>query len=375
MPAKRCYNKRAELLQNMIREISDAMPSLPYFLLTFLDTLMGHVVYVLYLLAVTDEHTVRQRLKKLPPLLLSPLSATLLSFGLSAVPALDPLRYFITSFAILAMCTLWIRWAWRFSFWQALAAACMTGIFQVADSTLTFTLSWVSLLDGELLQYAAGLGLHLGISIAAVLLLRRLRFGRWFRLLLDNEADVWRTALFLFALEAAMELFLRLASGVQPEFLVLYYLLVAVTVSLMAGLVVYLARQFDASRKLQAQQDAIAQQQLYEQDLEAIRREVRTFRHDYKNLLAGLAQQAGRASWSSCARRWPGWMRTLTSGWERRYRRLPRSATCRSRRCAASCFPSWPPCGKGEWSAAWRSSIPSAPPAWTPGTLSAVWAS
>ena len=60
----------------------------------------------------------------------------------------------------------------------------------------------------------------------------------------------------------------------------------------MVGFVVYLAQRFDASRKLQSQRDVIAQQQLYERDLEAIRQEVRAFRHDYKNLLAGLACQA-----------------------------------------------------------------------------------
>lgn len=36
----------------------------------------------------------------------------------------------------------------------------------------------------------------------------------------------------------------------------------------------------------------IAWQRLYEQDLEMIRRETRAFRHDYKNLLAGLSWQA-----------------------------------------------------------------------------------
>ena len=58
------------------------------------------------------------------------------------------------------------------------------------------------------------------------------------------------------------------------------------------GLIVYLARRLDDSRTLQMQRDVIAQQRLYEQSLEEIRREVRSFRHDYKNLLAGLSQQA-----------------------------------------------------------------------------------
>lgn len=62
---------------------------------------------------------------------------------------------------------------------------------------------------------------------------------------------------------------------------------------LMAGLVIYLAQRIDAARRLDAQRDVIAQQQLYERDLEAIRQEVRSFLHDYKNLLAGLSEQAG----------------------------------------------------------------------------------
>jgi sensor histidine kinase YesM len=74
---------------------------------------------------------------------------------------------------------------------------------------------------------------------------------------------------------------------------VLYYLLVVVMVILMTVLVVYLAQGLDTAQKLRAQRDMIAQQQLYERELETIRQETRAFRHDYKNLLAGLSQQAG----------------------------------------------------------------------------------
>ncbi len=268
------------------------MPSLQDFLRTFLDTLTGHIALAAYLLAVTDERAVWKRLKKVPLLLLSPLIAVLLSIGLHTVPELKMFQYFLISFAILVMCTLWVRWAWQFGFWRAFATTCMAGIFQVADATLSWMLFWAVPTDGNV-PFAAAMGLHLGISIAAALLLYKLRFGMWFRLLLDYEPAPWRTALLLFALEAVMEVFLRLANGVQSQYLMFYYLLVAVMVVLMAVLVVYLAQRFDAARKMQAQQDVIAQQRLYEQDLEIIRREVRTFRHDYKNLLAGLSEQAG----------------------------------------------------------------------------------
>lgn len=254
------------------------------FLVGFLDALTGHLALIVYLLAVTDERAVWRHLKKLPLLFLSPLIAVLLSARLNTVPALGPSQYFTSSFAVLVMCTLWVRWAWQFRFWQSFAATCMAGIFQVAGATLSMMVP---------ISFAAATGLHLGISIAVSLLLYKLRFGMWFRLLLDNKSTSWRIALILFALEVVMELLLRLAFGVQPHFLMFYYLLVLSMVVLMAVLIVHLAQRLDTARKMQAQQDIIAQQRLYEQDLEIIRREVRTFRHDYKNLLAGLSEQAG----------------------------------------------------------------------------------
>lgn len=260
------------------------MPLLSDLFVSFLDGLTGHLALAVYLLAVTGERAVWRRLKKLPLLLLSPLIQVLLSVGLYTIPELRAFQYYISCFSILVMCALWVRWAWKWGFWQSFAATCMAGIFQVADATLSAMVP---------VSFAAAVGLHLGISIAVSLLLYKLRFGMWFRLLLDNNSAPWRIALLLFTLETTMEIFLRLAFGVQPRFLTFYYLLVVEMVVLMAVLIVYLGQRFDTARKMQAQQDVIIQQRLYEQDLEMIRREVRTFRHDYKNLLAGLSQQAG----------------------------------------------------------------------------------
>lgn len=260
------------------------MPSLSDFLVGFLDTLTGHLALAVYLLAVTGERAVWRRLKKLPLLFLSPLISILLSVGMYAIPVLAAFQYYINSFSILVMCALWVQWTWKWGFWQSFAATCMAAIFQVADTTLSAMVP---------IPAAAAIVLHLGISVVTSLLLYKLRFGTWFCLLLDNRSAPWRTALLLFALEAIMEMLLRLAFGVQPYFLMFYYLLVVAMVVLMAVLIVSLAQQIDTARKMQAQQDVILQQQLYEQDLEMIRREVRTFRHDYKNLLAGLSQQAG----------------------------------------------------------------------------------
>ena len=263
------------------------MLTLEDYLFQFTFSLISHAVLVVYLFVIMGMRG-RRVVRKLPALLLSPLLATLLDAALYArFPDYYVARYCAFSCAILLMCTLWIRWAWRIVFWYAFAAACMAGVFQVAASGL----AQILLLDSEI-PYAALIAVYGAVALVSAALLHRLRFGRWFRLLLEDSSVQRRMALFFFGLEAAMEAFSLLQDGIQPEYLVPYYALVLVMAGLAVGLVIYLSQRLDAARKMEAQRDVIAQQQLYERDLEDIRREVRSFRHDYKNLLAGLSQQA-----------------------------------------------------------------------------------
>lgn len=268
-----------------------AMLTLEDYWAMFADFLGGHAALALYLFVIMDVRGWRM-LKKLPALLLSPLLATLLGVGLYAVfPNHSLVRYCLSSCAILLMCTVWVRWAWQTGFWRAFPTVCMAGVFQVASSCLSQILF---LRSNFQIPMAAAMATHLVVALVSAALLYRLRFGRWFHLLLGEGFGQRRTALFFFALEVAMEAFLILQVGIQPDYLFFYYALVLVMATLMAGVVVYLSQQLDSARKLEAQRDVIAQQQLYEGDLEAIRQEVRSFRHDYKNLLAGLSEQADK---------------------------------------------------------------------------------
>ncbi len=257
----------------------------------FADFLGGHAALALYLFVIMDVRG-WQMLKKLPALLLSPLLATLLGVGLYAFfPNHSLVRYCLSSCAILLMCTVWVRWAWQTGFWRAFPTVCMAGVFQVASSCLSQILFLRSSFQ---IPMATAMATHLAVALVSAALLYRLHFGRWFHFLLGEGFGQRRTALFFFALEVAMEAFLILQLGIQPDYLFFYYALVLVMAALMAGGVVYLSQQLDSTRKLEAQRDVIAQQQLYEGDLEAIRQEVRSFRHDYKNLLAGLSEQADK---------------------------------------------------------------------------------
>ena len=278
----------------------------------FQGSLIGHITLVVYLFVVTNKPLNCENLKKLPSMLLSPLIFSLVAVGLSADPA-RILDYSFLSALILTTCTLWAMWAWGLSFWWAFSMVCMSGTFQVAVSTMTRICSF--LLPYETVpQYLLFLTLYFSFVCATALLLKKTHFSTYFRLLMEDESSLRQTALLILTLEIITEAFLILQSGILPSYLAVYYLLAIALVALMAGLLVYLAQQLDTRRRLQAQQDIIAQQQLYEQNLEEIRREVRTFRHDYKNLLASLSEQAETGEWDELRRS----LTKLDAGFDRR---------------------------------------------------------
>ncbi len=269
------------------------MPTLVEYLRTYADTTLGHAMLVVYLFVVLEERGWR-RVKKLPMLFLSPLTVASVNIFLYYVlPGATLIHFCGSNLLIVLLCTLWVGWAWKVSLWRALSAVAMAGLFQVSVAALTRFLFRNILQENEGLQFAAVSAIAWALVLLSAVLLYRLRFGHWFRLLLEEGPGQRRMALFLFVLLYVMEAFYLLQRGLQPAYFPFYYVLVLVMAALAAGLVVYLAQWLDAVRKMEAQQGVIAQQQLYEQELEAIRREVRAFRHDYKNMLAGLSQQAG----------------------------------------------------------------------------------
>lgn len=267
------------------------MSASEFYLNGFVDSSVAHIALAVYLFVIMDEKRCRM-LRKLPALVLSPALAVMLNLLLyKAFTAYVKVVYYATSIAIVLLCTLWVRWAWRVGFWQALAAVCMAGMFQVAVSSLCGMLFRMPA-SNEDMQFMAATVIYFMVALCSAALLRCLHFGTWFRLLLEEDGQ-WKTALLLSVMVGVMEVFCDLQRGILPDYLLSYYLLGIALAVLMATLVVYLARRLDAVRKIEMQQDVIARQQLYEQDLESIRREVRAFRHDYKNLLAGLSAQAG----------------------------------------------------------------------------------
>lgn len=225
--------------------------------------------------------------KKLPALVFSPALASLIHVSLYNVLKVSGLvAYGVISVAITLMCTLWVRWGWRTGGWRALAAVCMAGVFQVAASVLSAILFNMPAADEDL-QFVMVMVIYFTVVLSTAALLQRLRFGSWFQQLLE-EYDPHRIALLLSAMLVSMEVFFQLRLGIGSDYRIHYYMLILVFAALLAVSVIYLAKRLDAVRKIETQRDVIARQQLYEQELEAIRQEARA-----------LDCQAISASWQT----------------------------------------------------------------------------
>lgn len=261
-------------------------------LLNYPDILTGYALLIIYLFAVMDEHAVRRKLRHLPSLLAATVFTTV--FALIYDRLSIPGSYIVGSAVNLLICTVWAMRVWRISFWRAISAVCMAGILQVATAGLPNITDLP--LPSDIADSSAVLYVMYVIAVlfsaAAAFLLYKLRFGEAFLLLAEDEGSQVRTAFIMLALLVTMEAFFRLQRGILPEYHTAYVGLLIALITLIVAFVVYLARQFDAGRQLKVWQDVVARQRVYEQDLEEIRKEVRSFRHDYKNLLAGLSEQA-----------------------------------------------------------------------------------
>lgn len=267
------------------------MLSLEDLIFTFADAMTGYLAMGILLSAVLDERR-WSTIKKVPVLLLAPSVVTVWIVCLAAVwPEAAFVRYCAGSCLNLLLLTLWARRVWQLDGWRSLMAVCMAGVFQVAVSTVSWMLLRMLPL-ARASQFLVTECVFWGVVLLLAWLLFRFRFGNWFRILLEDHAGKRQNALLFLVLEFSMEMLLLMQSRIQPDFLMAYYFLTAVLAGLITGLSVHLAQRLDARKKLDAQKEIIVSQQRYEQNLEEIRQEVRTFRHDYKNLLAGLSAQA-----------------------------------------------------------------------------------
>lgn len=283
----------------------------------YLDSCLGHIMLVVYLFAIMDEPAAwRQAARRLPVLLLSPLAAT----GIWMLVSGKMTVLLIGSFSNLFCCTLWAKWAWRIPSWRAFSYVCVAGMMQGLTSSLRLFRSLVMVLSVEWLVSTVDIAWAMLLALGLAFFLRRAGFGVLFRSFLEEVGKV-RAVVFLFLLLVLVEgAFLlgvdsfSLREELDPKLYLAYDIMVSVTAALVMGGIVSVAQRMSTNRRLQAQRDIIAQQMLYERSLEEVRQEMRSFRHDYKNILSGMSQQAKEGETNVLSRE----LEKLEAGFDRR---------------------------------------------------------
>ncbi len=339
------------------------LPFIRQFLLTCEDYLLGELMLLIYLYPLVEKigrpapggGWIRRH-----PLLIFTLLPAALAPAMAAVNwwaagfirnlPLICLIFMLTTAAF----TLWSMWVWQGPFWQSLCAVSIAAMLQSSMSHLFNYVLGAVIPLARLEETGAGISLlviwptlpvHLALSMA----LKGLWTGEGFRPFsrrkifgpnrpagkrstgealwgkADGRTDngknsgegfagkkgIRRIALMLVALEVVFAAMHYLQFGIESRYLAESLIVWMALMLLVTALVVSMARREMDRRQIQLQRDVIAQQTLYEQSLEELRREMRCLRHDYKNLLAGYGKgsEAGAISRS---------MQELEEGFDRR---------------------------------------------------------
>lgn len=269
------------------------LPLWRQFLLTCGDDLLGCLALLIYLCPFFEEISMRRHLKKLPPLLLLPPVMAAVNWGMMGIFQNVPLLCTIYATYVLAF-TLWSMWVFNRSFWLCLSIVCIAATLQNSIGIIfkyllgeVFPMEEMVVTRPEiaLLMIQAALPVHFAISV----MLKRLGLGAKVRTFLEGKSNIWRTALFFISLQFVFLELHHMQYSMQQKYLAEYLVVVAAFMTLFVTLVFQLAEGDLQKRKLQVQQDVISWQQNGGQNLEELRQEMQTFRHDYKSLLTGLA--------------------------------------------------------------------------------------
>ncbi len=301
------------------------LPLWEQFLFTCEDHLLSDLILSLWLGALFYTPSVRSLSRKLPLLLLfAPVTAAV-NWGAARIIQNVPLMLLLYLLNALFF-TFWSMWVWRRPFWHCLAAVCMAGMMESSLSVIFTRLIYAcvpTLSPEQVSPFMTMCLLWLTLPLfhfALSTLLGRLWPKERFCVYLEHVGDPWRTALLLAALDAAFVVLNHMQYGVETAYLAEYLLVAAVMTILVTALVLHLALRNMDLRKLDLQADMLARQQLYARTLEELQEELRTFRHDCRNLLVGLTDGPGDGRLSRS-------FQELETGFERRLGEKIRAAS------------------------------------------------
>ncbi len=254
-----------------------------------MDVLISYSIYGWYLFDITGERVQFQKLGKF--ILFSGLSSGSIGFVLLYMSTLnDVAAYMISSVITLVFSAAAVTFLWRYDAWRAFTISCVAGIFQVSCGAVIASVvaHFLAQTESLLLFYAVYFICYLTVGAVVSLILKKMHFSRLIRYFLEKEQTLWLRAAGAFVLEMMVEIFFVLRRQLHSETIITYNAGVVLLTVLLVMILLYMSGKEESRRKLEYQESLFMQQQIYVKHLEQMQKEMRVFRHDYKNTLTGM---------------------------------------------------------------------------------------
>lgn len=199
--------------------------------------------------------------------------------------------YLLTSAVTWLCCTAAVSAIWKKDIWRGSSITCIASILQVSCSTVAATT-----IQKLVLQATGNSALYFFIFFVSFFpvialiswFLYKINFCTLIRFLLEDEQHKRQKAVLVLALELCVELFFMFHQQLQRLQVINYIIGMVILTLLLIVILLYVSDKEESMRKIQYQESMLLQQQMYVEHLERMQKEMRAFRHDYKNILSGM---------------------------------------------------------------------------------------
>lgn len=259
-----------------------------------IDSISSHLVLYLFLFAIADS---RIRWKAVGRMMLISVSLTTLAawFLYYMVSIHILLSYALSSLVTIGLNVILITVYLKWHPLKSLTALALAAAMQVGTGAI-----FASIISGVSIAESAGLVKYIfwmvivypAVVFAICLLLTRLQLGRYMRFLLSDEKSLVFTASAALVLEIFVELLFTMKDVFQANFNFTYILSILTFLLLILCFFTYISAKGERDSKIRMQEAMLLEQRHYMENLEAIQKEMRAFRHDYKNILSGMSVYA-----------------------------------------------------------------------------------
>ena len=253
-------------------------------LLTFLNTFTSHIILYIYMMALISSKMQWKKIAKI----VFPLSAVTTGIMFLDAYVLNGIGGILLSiYGVLCINIVAVYLTFEKNIYKSIVIVCLSGILQVGTGILTASITLYSGING-IEQVVVVFPLYFAFAFIIRTVIMQLHIGNNLHYLITQSKRPWVMALVAIILENLCEVFYYTKDKMQDNFLLTYSVTTIMLLLIIFLILVYFSVTGEKDAKIKAQDAVLMQQKLYIDSLESMQLEMRTFRHDYKNMLSGM---------------------------------------------------------------------------------------